>query len=264
MIDKKLYFIVETLAVLDGKKLKSLTPDKDGYYDVPITVLGAPTRRNVIYRPESVLSQITDNKSAFNMILRHGNLYGEYGHPITKDVERTATVDEKCVSHHFKAIYLGEDLKNQGQLIMGKVKPHGPYGQYVKENFEDGNMNTAFSLRTLCSRSFDRNGMEIRDVKMLVTFDYVGCPGYEKAAKRYAPGNESFTQEIEVTPRDFYRPDGTIAMESFTDERIIELFGGSSVKINERVVGLHYPGEKSILANDGMKRSLMHSMLQKR
>ena len=270
MIDKRYLFVVETATIMDNARLRALEPNKDGYYTVPLMVMGAKTLNGIHYRIDPIQRCITDPTSRFNIMLTDGKLYGEYDHPPVvdkKDIPRLLEIYQKCKSHHIRKVWSHPTpLSNGGILLMGEIKPDGPWGQYLEDNLRDPNMNTSFSIRSLCEEHRDVRTREIyRDVQILVTFDNIGAGGFKEACKRMSPANESLV----VGPEDFIGSanDLKTAMESFTitDREFINLFGAKTIRIASQsmdVTGLYHPGSKSFIGDDGNKHSLVHQLLR--
>lgn len=232
-----LNFVIETLIVRDGQKLGRMRPDEHGYYnDFPMAVLGIPTRNKTYYKAQEFVKQMTSPDSFFYQLLSDGNLYGEFGHPDltglneSQMLERLLKIDEKLKSHHFRKVKSGNTLENGGMLILGDIKPCGPYGEHLRNEIEEPFMNTAFSLRSLAQEAI-QNGIRIRDVRKMVTFDYVNAGGYIQAAKRYAAGTESFTDDFcfAINPTDSSVVITEVAMEHFTDTELNDIFKTNKV-----------------------------------
>ncbi len=260
--ESKWFIVVEAMPVMDGKTIKRLRPDENGYYDVPLLTLGVPTRNNVYYIPESIKKCIESPTSGFNIMLRDGCLKGCIDHPEAydrDDIPKLLDIREQFVSHFIKKVYTGEVLPNGGQLLMGKLKPFGAYGPNLEQSLQDPDVNTAFSIRSLCKEHTDpTTKQKIRDVQILVTFDFVSAPGYREACKRFAPATESY--KIPVTINDFYR-DGKIACESFTDQELLRIFDLEDITIGSHQ-GKHQKGSKFYMQN-GNKKSIAHAFITK-
>ena len=255
-LPNSLKFSCATLPSANGYAIKGLTPDENGCYDVVLGCVGAPTRANVIYEPESLVGCMKDPESRFNICLRDGNLFGEWGHPVIKDrkdMDRLMQIDEHYISHVFTKIWIDEKpitIKGvEGYPIRAKVKPCGPYGEVLEKSLRDPNINTAFSIRSLCfPSSGPRRDCEYRKVQVVVTFDAVNAPGFEMATKRYnTPGMESF--EMQVNREELSR--GIIAikgMEScmITEQDLHRIFNEKEYKLNDEVVGTSISGKRSL------------------
>ena len=261
-----IHFVVETLEVKNGKRLKAIRPNSDGYFEkFPIAVLGIPSRNRTFYDVSTVVTPLTDPNSRINMTLTEGNLFGEWGHPyldpVKPDLSRLMTILEKEQSHHFRKICTGEKLDNGGTILYADVKPCGPYGKYLEDQMMDPHINNSFSLRSICSQTIDRaNNLIMRKVKHLITFDAVGAGGYAESSKRYVGSTENLSAPLTID--DFYEKNsGTVvACESITDKDILNIFGAKEMVVHRTSIGLGVPGDSVYLDTHGNKRSIMHAI----
>lgn len=264
MLPDKLKFSCSTLPVINGHALKSCTPDENGCYEVIVGCIGVPTRNNVIYEPESVVEAMADVNSRFNICLRDGNLAGEYGHPRVQskdDLERLLLIDEKLISHYFRKIWIGEKpIMISGQEafpIRALVKPAGPYGKYLEESLRDPCINTAFSIRSICTpTSGPDSRYTYRSVQYLVTFDAVFAPGFEITSKRYAVGgNESL--EMDIAGSDLLNASrknmvaGCEGINMLTDADVNRLLGIRTYSIGNEVIGTRVVGKNALMDQHG-------------
>jgi len=228
----KISFCIDTLAIKNGRKLGRIRPNTDGYYEMPLAVLGTVTDNRTYYEVEDFVEQLTTPTSYINKCLTTGSLYGEYTHPQVymlpqeQQLPRLMDVDMKYASHHIKQIRTGEKLETGGRILYGLIKPHGPYGETLKSNLDDPCMNTSFSLRSI-AHSRQEGQITRRKIKYLVTFDYVGIGGYNEASKRYAPAVES----IDLVLNASTQPVTTAAIEHLSDTELNEIFGAKIVTI---------------------------------
>lgn len=264
----KFFFVVESMDVVDGHKLRALKPDSDGYYnDIPLMMLGVPTLNGTEYDPDCIVHCITDPNSRFNIMLTSGTLYGEYDHPEFKskeDIPRLLDIRRQFESHHIRRIRTVDS--NCGHpLIVGSIKPTGPYGNYLEEDFRDPNRNTAFSVRSLCEEQRNpKTGKLYRKIRVLVTFDAVGSPGFKQASKRYSPAVE----RLELSPEDFPRILDGAGMESsiITDKEFRSLFGAKAIRITRNkyeITGDVLSGKAYYTDHTGEKRSILHSLFKR-
>lgn len=260
-----LKFSCAALTNYNGHSIKALEPDENGCYSVVLGCVGAPTRANVIYEPKSLIGAMSDPNSRFNICLRDGNLFGEWGHPDVysnnqEDIRRLLKIDESKMSHLFTKIWVDEEPVMMHGIpaypIRALVKPCGPYGAYLEKSLRDPSINTSFSIRSLCTPGTGpESKYEYRNVQLVVTFDAVGAPGYEIASKRYSAGEESF-EEINVTRKDL---DGVVkncsaGMESImlTDRDICRIYNDTRVNVCGEKTTI--TGEHSYIGEDGKFR----------
>lgn len=260
----KIQFCVDTLVVKDGRRLGRIRPDADGYYEMPLAVLGTVTDNRTYYEVEDFVAQLTSPTSFINKALTSGSLKGELGHPMIVELQedqrlpRLMVIDEQKVSHHIKQIRTGEKLASGGRILYGKIKPCGPYKDAVQDAFDDPTVNAAFSLRSI-AHSRQEGTITRRKIKHLVTFDYVSLGGYSEASKWYAPGIEAIDMSLE----SFALPVTTAAMEHFTDTEINEIFGAKTVMIGSTRTTL-VDRSNALRTSDGKLHSVYTSLMGKK
>lgn len=240
-IPRNISFRVETLFTANGNKVGRIKPDENGIYKgLPMMVMGQVTQQNTYYDPQSMMDQITNPESRFNIIYKQGKLYGEYGHPVflgmadSDKLQRLVTVDESRTSHLFTGLYTDPASRDGTVVLRGDVKPTGPFGSVFKESLDDPVVNTAFSLRAYVSTDMRPNGLKYRTVRQLTTWDTVGASGYATTDKANALGLESFSGD---TFHDFeinVMEDGNlmidqVALETFSNTDLNEIFGVSKI-----------------------------------
>lgn len=107
-------------------------------------------------------------------LLATGNMRGENGHPLSKDLVRQQTIDPNntvCVYTKFWT---------EGNFVMGRF--FGAYnskGDEFDKELEYG-MKPSFSLRALGSIQNTRRGAEVKGIK-IITYDRVIYPSHDKA-----------------------------------------------------------------------------------
>ena len=266
----KVYFSVEVLESYDNRRMGVPKPDSDGYYTLPIGALNARSRNECYYDTKSILDQITNPSSPFNMMITQGHLYGEYGHPDSDaPITRIENISEKMKSHHIRKVFCGEEQSDGSIFVYGLIKPCGPYGHMLEESIQNKWENTAFSLRSLMKYTWDANRKaQYRTIVRLVTFDYVNAPGFLQASKRYAPGiaNESFNpvnlMERELTIEDFFKNGSRVsAFESLSNEDLAKLFNLKEFSIRDIKNGKYIPNTNTFIDEHNKKQSLLHHLL---
>ena len=246
--------------MLEGQS-KAMTANDQGFFeDVPLLVLGKPSRNGKIYTVDSMMKALTDPSSYFVKHLRSSALYGQYGHPVVKneaDLADIANIDMKLVSHQIGKVYTKGGPTEQGnQVVYGWIKPFGPYGQYLKQSFEDATQNTCFSLRSLVERvGNDSNGNIIQNVTCLVTIDAVPLGGYAQAAKVYDPAVESITIPIKQAET----VNQMVSQELLDDHQLEDILGADRIKINRASYQIT---DRGILTQDGRPVDPFHAFFK--
>lgn len=259
----KISFCIDTLLIKNGRKLGRIRPDENGYYEMPLAVLGTVTDNRTYYEVEDFVSQLTTPTSFINKCLANAKLFGEYGHPMIvllpddKVLPRLMVIDEKSVSHHIKQIRTGDKLESGGRILYGLIKPHGPYGENLQSSLDDPCLNTSFSLRSI-AQSRQEGNITRRRIKHLVTFDYVNAGGYDEASKRYAPSVES----IDIMSNSISIPVTTAAMETLNNTELNEIFGAKTITIGS-TSRTFVDKDTALRGSDGKFHSIYTSLLGK-
>ena len=251
-MEKQVCFSISTELEMEGRQLQAVKPDKNGVYKgIPLTVIGVASRNKVDYTRESVLACITNLQGRFAANVQSGDMEGEWGHPLIKtkdDLPRVLYIDRTRVSHYFTKVY-GVETDNT-IMVYGDIVPYGPYGQYLKESFEDGRRNTSFSLRS-AARVIGQSGPNTRkEMLALVTFDAVDGPGFLKASKRFRDQDAS-NESIDITVG---KQDYASAMEALQsvghesiiqDQQVLDAFGCDSVRV-KNIIMTRAPGNQLV------------------
>lgn len=264
----KLYLCVSVLDTFDNRKLQKLVPDEYGYFTgIPLSAFNAKSLNGCYYDTESYYNILTTPTSTFNIKLRHGNLYGEWGHPREEtDLVRITTIDKSRESHHFRSVYTDKNCTSQYPIIRGDLRPSGPYGEYLKSSLMNPYENTAFSLRCLMSEKFDRGlNANVRAIEEFVTFDAVDMPGYLYGSKWYVESTSTGKECLmPITIDMLYSPSGKrVALESMSDQRVLELFGVEDLKLNGEPLGNYVRGTNTYRDKTGVNRSITHAVLNR-
>jgi len=202
-------------ALVGTNKRGTLKYDADGYYPV---VLGALNTFNSAgqYYPLGPAQGLFESSSSFMRRVNGGNLRGECGHPRKQVGEsdrdyaiRLNDVYEPNVSHHIRKVWLQsgqtDEVGRPIVLIMGEVRPCGPRGPALKEALDNRFEDVCFSIRAF---TFDQPicGVWHKQLRQVVTWDWVNEPGISAAHKWRAPTLESYddaegflTREIVLT-----------------------------------------------------------------
>jgi hypothetical protein len=81
------------------------------------------------------------------------------------------------------------------------VKPSGAQGAFLKEQLENPKENVCFSIRSFTDDYYEK-GVLCRDIKNIITFDYVNEPGIHIAEKFKNPALEDL-QLVTLSKSDF-------------------------------------------------------------
>lgn len=129
-------------------------------------------RNGRYYSEEELFPQLQAPRT--QELLRTGTLRAECGHPLSKDLQRQSTIDDKITCARFL------DLWTEGKNVMAHViGTNNPYGQAFDLDLKEGVL-PAWSLRALGSVHQTRNGAEVRNLRV-ITWDNVIYPSHPGA-----------------------------------------------------------------------------------
>jgi hypothetical protein len=179
-----------------------LKPDENGYYTVPLGAVNCYNAAGEFYSSEGIENLFSQSSSLMRRI-KNGNLYGELGHPKKlpnmsnfEFYQRARTIEETNVCMHISEVWLDYDYgkKVNSSLpniigIFGKVKPAGPHTNVLKEDLDNKKANVCFSIRCLTSVEV-KNGVTVKKIEEIITWDRVIEPGISIANKWDAPSLE--------------------------------------------------------------------------
>lgn len=107
-------------------------------------------------------------------LLRTGNMRGENGHPVSKDLVRQQTIDPNNCSVIFTKFW------TDGDLVMGNFfGTYNALGEEFNKELVYG-LSPSFSMRALGTIKNTNRGAEVKGVK-LITYDRVIYPSHNKA-----------------------------------------------------------------------------------
>lgn len=192
--------------LLGTQKKGVLKPDADGYYTLVLGAYGAHNSVGMFYDLASARPFFQPGSPLLRMIEK-GVLRGEYKHPERTPgmsdqayIARIRQIDSDRVCCHIRNIRLeAGQVDDQGRPIMvviGEVRPSGPYGQVLKDALDNPHENVYFSVRSLTMDDMMRG---IKYTKDIITWDFVNEGGIYNANKYHSPALETFS-EVTVTP----------------------------------------------------------------
>lgn len=210
---------------LIGRNLTGNLPcDENGYYELVVGGLDVYNSANQFYTYEGA-RHLFESSSSLMRRVKRGVLRAEYGHPKQNGmrdsdfINRILQIHEPMVCGHHMELWLDfERIKDdQGRpviAIMSKFRPGGPYGDVLEKQLRNKNENVCFSVRSFTDDVPTRSGVIHRNIRQLITFDYVNEPGIIHAEKYRSPGLEDFAEPA------FHRDDFVTALHA--QERITE------------------------------------------
>jgi len=179
------------------KKKGGLKPDEDGYYKIRMGTIGVPNSSGIVYEATKSVRELFGDNSPLKRRLVKGYLRAEQGHPkktpgmsMKEYISRILKIEETKICGHIRKFEIVDDLEGPGTFtVFGWIRPAGPYASALKDDFDNPHSNTAFSIRSLVDQRIE-NGVIIRTLKVVVTWDFVDSPGIDTANKENSVGME--------------------------------------------------------------------------
>lgn len=193
-------------ALAGTNKAGIIPKDADGYRTMIVGGLNIFNSAGQWYSYDGAKA-LFESSSQFMRRVSRGCLFGELAHPRQEKgqsfddyVQRILEIRESNICVHFKEIFLDfnsvKDANGRAVVaIMAKLAPSGPHGPALEKSLENKNENVCFSIRSFTKDYYDR-GIEVRELKNIVTFDRVLEPGLAIANKYSCPSLESITENL--------------------------------------------------------------------
>lgn len=196
-------------SILNGTNKKGvIRKDSNGEYQIVVGGLNMCNNKGEYYEYKYA-EKFFRETSELTRMARKNVLRGEYGHPNQapgqKDddfVRRLLRIDEQSVCCSHRRLRLDFDNYRDGMgrpiiAIVSHLAPYGPFADPLERAIEDGKEEVCFSIRCF-SLPFKVGGRVIKEIKHIVTFDYVNEPGIAMATKYHSASLESHTSLIEL------------------------------------------------------------------
>lgn len=223
-----------------------IRPDADGYYSIVVGGLDVFNSAGAFYEHESAKALFAESSSLMRRICA-GQLRGEYGHPKrevgmtdAQYMNRILTLEETRVSHHIRKIIIdSESVKDEKTgrpvtVIIAELKPAGPYAQALRESFENGFENVSFSIRSITTDSFE-NGIIVKRLMQIVTWDFVIEPGIKYAEKYKSPALETLSEQTII-------PGNLVQLADYRKSRGLGIESGEMISVEEIAASLGWGG----------------------
>lgn len=157
-------------------------------------------------------------------LLNSGNMRGENGHPLSKDLVRQQTIDPN------NTVCIYTKFWTDGNFVMGRY--FGTYndkGEEFDKELRNG-MSPSFSLRALGSIQNTRRGAEVKGIK-IITYDRVIYPSHDKA---YTKGlvSESASLVPEGNKAILEESDAGLIIP-ITNDQVIDYINSQSLNIKQ-------------------------------
>jgi hypothetical protein len=186
-------------------------PDKDGYYRLPVGAFNFKNSVGAFYTYDGVVDAFK-NDETFNRRIKNGQLGAEYRHPeqgklTSKEFkQRLMTIrrDRECANIRKVELVKSNTLAHNGEPVYytyAEIKPMGPFKDVLIDRLNDKYANVAFSIRGFAHDQVV-NGLKIRRLFKVITWDAVEEPGISVATKNHLPTLESLDY-FQFDPKTF-------------------------------------------------------------
>lgn len=129
-------------------------------------------RNGRYYSDSELVPQI--NSPRINELLKSRNMFGEAGHPTSKDIARQQTIDPKNLSHLFHKIWVDKD-NILSHLSAANTRVGDDFNRLILDKTK-----VSFSLRALGSVTNTSKGAEVKNIR-IITWDWVVYPSHASA-----------------------------------------------------------------------------------
>lgn len=262
--------------------------DKDGYYcNVPVAVLGIPSRNKTIYTQESVMAQF-DSNAYFGRMVLEGYGSGEQDHPQVVDfstpqnLKRFLTIAKWNEAMAIRKAEIKHVPELNAAVIFLDTKPCGPKGKYYEEIMNDPTRNCGYSLRSISKpiRKDPSTGIVTKQMIRLVTFDcdVSGAPGFQYTCKWNIPSVSLSKESIDEDEYNFLKNfeidddsdcmiDERMTTSSYSaiesiDTELNDIFKTRKLILHQCEVGYIDRSNMLIHQPDGTSASLMNKIMR--
>jgi hypothetical protein len=229
---------------------KTLEKDANGYYKVILGGFNTFNGSGDFYLFDGVEDLVENKSHVLSRRLKSGYLHGERGHPVfqmgmtkAQFYSRNLRIDIGNVSHHIRDIEFIKTDEDSGLgdgskfvRVEAWVKPSGEHGDQLLKALENPDQNVAFSIRCF-TKDEVINGVNIKKVLQIITWDWVIEPGIAKANEWHKLSMESYDL-MEIDLASLVADDGVGIAECFNcsledaDERALTTEIITTVKEN--------------------------------
>ncbi len=166
------YIICESYPEMSELKITNGTLNGKAIAEVILQTADEKNRNGRFYSKQELFGQL--NSPRIIELLSTGTLKAESGHPMSKDLQRQSTIEDKnCCARFLK-------LWTQGNDIMAHVVgTNNELGKAFDLDLKEG-VKPAWSLRALGSIEQTRRGAEVKNLR-IITWDSVIYPSHPSA-----------------------------------------------------------------------------------
>lgn len=218
------YVIIETATVssdIEPAKIISKRPDGRHLAEGILQEANSKNRNGRWYDSRDLFPELVAPRQ--QELLSTGNMRGENGHPLSKDLVRQQTIDpNNCVVVYTKFWTEGDFVKGQ---FFGTYNDKGE--EFDKELAMG--MSPSFSLRALGSINNTGRGAEVKNIK-LITYDRVIYPSHDKA---YTTGLVSESAVVSEDSNLVLPKDDKGMLIPITNESVIRYINSESLNLKQ-------------------------------
>lgn len=221
-------YVCEALA--GSNKVGKLQCDAAGYYEICIGGFNIENAGRAFYPMIEGVKSLFLESSELMRRVKNGQQRSEYGHPKRQPGEsmqsymaRCNRIEETMICSTIKQLDL-EEMKERDPrtgraviAVIARLKPTGPYGDALAKQLENPDENVAFSVRSFTDDRLGPDGRMWKNVRKIVTWDYVTEPGIAIATKYGTPSLESH-QDLIVDPDEIREAIRAIKASPFSME----------------------------------------------
>lgn len=172
MLDSKIGYMICETATAEANGVIVSEKNNRVIVEVIFQDMNCKNRNNRFYSDSEMLPALKGERLV--ELLTSGNLYGENGHPLSKDLARQQTIDPNNRCHKVLKLWVdGNDIKAHVKGANGAI------GQEFNDDILDGDL-PSFSLRALGSVKNTSRGTEVENLT-IVTWDRVIYPSHKRA-----------------------------------------------------------------------------------
>lgn len=194
--------VYQNNVVVGTTQIGKIKPDANGYYEVILGAFNIHNSSGAFYPLEPVKNLLLSSSNLMRRI-KDRALRSEYGHPRKGNMRpaeflaRVMDILETNTCNHIMKIELDEqrivdpNTNKTAAVIIGWVYPSGPFGPILEKQFSNAQESVSYSIRSITNDHFNASGTLIKEIKEIVTWDYVNEPGIHLAKKGFSPSLES-------------------------------------------------------------------------
>lgn len=179
-------------------------------------------RNGRIYAEIDLAPEITGPR--LTELVSTGNMKGEDGHPMSKEITRQQTIDPQCVCVKYTKIWTeGKDIKARFQGTNNDL------GEAFNQDLLDGE-KPSFSLRALGTMENVGGKPFVKNIKV-ITWDRVYYPSHKRAYTSHIVTESAIDEHRSQNKRVFSETDSGLLIP-ITNEEVVHMIKKESCNLN--------------------------------